>query len=113
MATPALSFQLAHLSVTRPTALTSKQNSTEKKAKPLADYLDWLEENYKGEKALFINAHLIPELPSKWTPETYAKFIEDRKVLIMDKAKKLGVSASNTAPNPLSEDEDEEDNVDS
>ncbi|MDP4659792.1 MAG: DUF262 domain-containing protein [Opitutales bacterium] len=95
------------------TALTSKQNSTEKKAKPLADYLDWLEENYKGEKALFINAHLIPELPSKWTPETYAKFIEDRKVLIMDKAKTLGVSASNTAPNPLSEDEDEEDNADS
>ena len=95
------------------TALTSKQNSAEKKAKSLNDYLDWLEATYSGEKALFIKAHLIPELPSAWTSETYAKFIEDRKVLIMDKAAIVGVVESTSAPNPLAEDEDEEDNAES
>lgn len=96
--------------------LTTKENSAEKKALPLHEYLDKIEEGSPGAKKTFMEKHLIPEPPTVWTKESYATFIEARKELLLEKAKAAGIidlQESNQAiAAPSSEDEEDDDMLD-
>jgi len=93
--------------------LTTKENSADKKALPLHEYLELIEKESAGAKKLFMENHLIPEPPTVWTKESYATFIEARKKLLLAKATPAGIidqQESNQAlPAFASEDEEDDD----
>lgn len=97
--------------------LTTKENSADKKALPLHEYLEQVEKDSPGAKKLFMENHLIPEPPTEWTKESYATFIEARKKLLLAKATVSGIldqQESIQAPGDTSaEDEDDEETSDS
>jgi hypothetical protein len=96
--------------------LTTKENSADKKALPLHEYLELIEKESAGAKKLFMENHLIPEPPTVWTKESYATFIEARKKLLLAKAEGAGLldkKESIQAQGEISsEDEDDEETSD-
>ena len=97
--------------------LTTKENSADKKALPLHEYLEGIERASAGAKKLFMENHLIPEPPKEWTKESYAIFIEERKKLLLAKATGSGILDQQESVQPpgdiSSEDEDDEELSDS
>jgi len=97
--------------------LTTKENSADKKALPLHEYLALIEKESAGAKKLFMENHLIPEPPTEWTKKSYTEFIEERKKLLLAKAVVSGILGQKEAiqdpGDPSSEDEDDDETSDS
>lgn len=97
-------------------ALTAQENSAEKKARPLHEYLEIIENKSKGAKKVFMESHLIPEPPKEWTKDSYAIFIEERKKLLLTKARSVEIidlqESDKDQPEFATEEDEDEDALD-
>ena len=64
--------------------LSAEENRDEKKDKPLEEWLKDKDDEY-------LEVHLIPKDKELWKIENFEKFIEERKKLIVNKFKKMGL----------------------